>query len=86
MFSGERGLRQLLAMPNPPCAVFAASDHVAIGALREATIHGISMPKDIATAGFNDEPMVIHAGSAQDVNVVLASAPTQCEATERQAV
>lgn len=57
---GVRGMRQLLAMPNPPCAVFAASDHVAIGAMREAKLHGLSVPKDIAIAGFNDEPRAIH--------------------------
>ena len=36
--TGQRGLRELMALPEPPTAIFAASDTIAIGALEEAEI------------------------------------------------
>jgi DNA-binding LacI/PurR family transcriptional regulator len=54
--TGQRGIRQLLALPAPPTAVFAASDTLAIGALEAAEALGRHVPNDVAIVGFDDIP------------------------------
>jgi DNA-binding LacI/PurR family transcriptional regulator len=54
--TGQRGIRQLLALPEPPTAVFAASDTIAIGALEAAEEAGRRVPEDVAIVGFDDIP------------------------------
>jgi DNA-binding LacI/PurR family transcriptional regulator len=51
---GAAGLRRLMALPEPPDAVFAYNDLIAIGAMRAAVELGISVPRDIAVVGFDD--------------------------------
>jgi LacI family transcriptional regulator len=51
---GARGMATLLDLPHPPRAVFCANDQIAIGALQEALRRGLSVPGDIAIAGFDD--------------------------------
>lgn len=51
---GAAGLRQLLALPQPPDAVFAYNDLIAIGVLRAAADLGIAVPERIAVVGFDD--------------------------------
>jgi LacI family transcriptional regulator len=51
---GARGMATLLDLPHPPRAVFCANDQIAIGALHEALRRGLSVPGDIAIAGFDD--------------------------------
>jgi LacI family transcriptional regulator len=51
---GARGMGTLLDLPEPPRAVFCANDQIAIGALHEAQRRGLSVPGDIAIAGFDD--------------------------------
>jgi LacI family repressor for deo operon, udp, cdd, tsx, nupC, and nupG len=53
---GERGMRTLLAQPNPPTAVFARSDEVAVGALRAARQQGLRVPADLSIIGHDDVP------------------------------
>ncbi len=52
---GERSMRDLLALPNPPDAVFAAGDSVALGALQVLKAAGLRVPADVALAGFSNE-------------------------------
>jgi LacI family transcriptional regulator len=52
--SGEAAMRALLALPEPPTAVFAASDMMAVGAIKAAEEAGLSCPDDIAVVGFDD--------------------------------
>jgi LacI family transcriptional regulator len=52
--SGYRGTRELLALDQPPTAVFAASDLMAAGALRAANETGARVPDDLAVVGFDD--------------------------------
>lgn len=55
-FAGaQTAMRQLLAGPELPDAVFVANDHMAIAAMDVIrTEHGLRVPKDIAVVGFDD--------------------------------
>ncbi|WP_439378270.1 LacI family DNA-binding transcriptional regulator [Amycolatopsis lexingtonensis] len=52
--SGFVGMRRLLARKDPPTAVFAASDEMAVGALLAARAAGLRVPDDLAVVGFDD--------------------------------
>ncbi|MGE5839318.1 MAG: LacI family DNA-binding transcriptional regulator [Deltaproteobacteria bacterium] len=51
---GKEAMLKLLSMRNPPTAVFAASDMLAVGALAAARERGVRVPEDISVAGFDD--------------------------------
>ena len=55
--SGEAAMKRLLQAEPDIDAVFAASDNMAAGALRE---HGRAVPGDVAVAGFNDHLIARH--------------------------
>ena len=44
----------MLSLPEPPTAVFAAADMMAVGAIRAAHAAGLSVPRDLAVVGFDD--------------------------------
>src|SRR3954454_22737825 len=52
--SGEAAMRALLALPEPPTAVFAAGDMMAIGAMQAVKEAGLRGPEDVAVVGFDD--------------------------------
>ena len=52
--SGERATQALLALPEPPTAVFAAADLMAVGAMKAARDAGLDVPGDLAVVGFDD--------------------------------
>jgi LacI family transcriptional regulator len=59
-FSEESGYRvgkSLAALDTLPDAVFAANDSMAIGCLFALKEAGLSVPEDVAVAGFDDIPM-----------------------------
>ncbi len=58
--SGRRAMEQLLALPEPPTAVFAASDMMALGAIRAAAEAGLSVPADVSVVGFDDIQLADH--------------------------
>jgi LacI family transcriptional regulator len=52
--SGYRGGKQFLKMVEPPTAIFATNDYMALGAYQAIMEEGIRVPEDIALIGFND--------------------------------
>jgi DNA-binding LacI/PurR family transcriptional regulator len=55
--SGAEGARALLALKQPPTAIFAISDLMAIGAMCAVQQAGVEVPREMAIAGFNDIPL-----------------------------
>ncbi len=54
--AGALGMNKFLSLSEPPSAVFAASDHLAVDALLFALDSGLSVPEDVAIIGFDDTP------------------------------
>jgi len=52
--SGEVAARELLQRKQPPTAIFAANDDMAVGAIRVATEMGVKIPAELSVAGFDD--------------------------------
>jgi LacI family transcriptional regulator len=52
--SGHRAMAELLRLPEPPTAVVAASDLMALGAFRAVAEAGGSVPADVSIVGFDD--------------------------------
>ena len=53
--SGRSAMASLLSLARPPSAVFAGNDAVAYGAMQAAREAGLSIPRDISIAGFDDD-------------------------------
>ncbi len=54
---GGRTMERLLALEQPPTAVFAVTDMVAVGAYGAVLSHGLRIPDDVAIVGYNDIPL-----------------------------
>jgi LacI family transcriptional regulator len=54
---GQKAAAKVIRLSELPEAVFAVNDSVAIGALRYFAQQGISVPKDLALAGYDDIDM-----------------------------
>jgi DNA-binding LacI/PurR family transcriptional regulator len=52
--AGEAMAADLLAAPEPPTAIMAANDLLALGVMRCARRRGLRIPEDLAVSGFND--------------------------------
>jgi len=55
--NGERAARSLLCRDNPPTAIMAASDVLALGVMRAVTQCGGRPGADVAVTGFDDSPL-----------------------------
>lgn len=53
---GVSAMAELLELGNPPTAVFAGSDFIAIGVMQAVRARGLSVPRDISLVGFDDMP------------------------------
>jgi DNA-binding LacI/PurR family transcriptional regulator len=54
---GERVVRRLVEMDNPPTALLVTSDSVAAGIVTCCKENNISIPNDLALMGFDNEPI-----------------------------
>jgi len=52
--SGYNQMLKLLAIENPPTAVFAGNDVMAMGVVKAAKSQGLKVPEDIAVVGFDN--------------------------------
>ncbi|MDY6876189.1 MAG: LacI family DNA-binding transcriptional regulator [Chloroflexota bacterium] len=57
---GERALRPLASLAEPPTAIFCYNDMTAIGLMSAARCTGVSVPRDLAVVGFDDIPLAAH--------------------------
>lgn len=57
---GYREMQALLALPQPPTAVFAVSDKTAFGALDAIRDAGLKVPGDLSIIGFDNEVRAEH--------------------------
>jgi DNA-binding LacI/PurR family transcriptional regulator len=55
---GMAGIARLLSLPDPPTAVFCYDDMTALGALRQAHMQGLHVPRNLSLIGFDDLPIV----------------------------
>lgn len=68
---GRRAMEALLSLSVPPTAVFAANDHMALGAWEFLRGKNVAVPQTIALAGFDDIP------AAQEAGLTSLSQPLQ---------
>lgn len=59
---GRNAMAHFLRLSEPPTAVFAANDHMALGAWDVLKEKNISVPRTLALAGFDDIPAAVAAG------------------------
>ena len=52
---GTDGMERLLKLPQPPDAIFSASDFTLVGALEVLKAHGVQVPAEVGLAGFSNE-------------------------------
>lgn len=59
--SGAAAAGQLLDQPDPPTAILACNDQMALGAMSAITARGLRVGEDVAVAGFDDIPAAANA-------------------------
>jgi LacI family repressor for deo operon, udp, cdd, tsx, nupC, and nupG len=55
--NGAESMAKLLSLREPPTAVYAHSDEVALGAMRTIRRAGLRIPEDISVIGIDDHPL-----------------------------
>jgi Transcriptional regulators len=54
--SGYENTLRLLALPEPPTAIFAGNDEIAFGVLEAARERGVAVPEQLSVIGVDDRP------------------------------
>jgi DNA-binding LacI/PurR family transcriptional regulator len=54
---GAEAMGELLGLREPPTAVYAHSDEIALGAMRTLRRAGLRVPEDISVIGIDDHPL-----------------------------
>lgn len=70
---GYRAGQVLLDRANPPTAIFAFNDNMAFGVMRAARERGLSIPRDLSVAGYDD----ISAASMVEPTLTTVRQPLQ---------
>lgn len=52
--SGYQKAKELLQLDNPPSAIFAANDQIAVGVLQAAHAMGIKVPRELSVIGYDN--------------------------------
>jgi DNA-binding LacI/PurR family transcriptional regulator len=60
--AGAAALHTLLALPQPPTAIFVGSDAQAVGVLQAARQRGCRVPEDLSIVGYNDIELAQYLG------------------------
>jgi DNA-binding LacI/PurR family transcriptional regulator len=71
--AGRAGLARFLDMSDPPSAVFAAGETLALGVLHEAKSRRMDVPGDLAIVGYTDSP----AAALVDPPLTMVSVPAR---------
>jgi len=67
--SGYVAFKEFLKMKNPPSAIFASNDFMALGVLEAASEFGVKIPEDVALVGFDN----INFSSLKFVNLTTVT-------------
>jgi LacI family transcriptional regulator len=62
--SGVECSRELLSNPEPPSAIFASNDEMAVGVMKTAREMAIELPDDLSVAGFDDSKLASRSDPA----------------------
>lgn len=76
---GARAMGELLGLSDPPTAVYAHSDEIALGALRTLRRAGLRVPEDVSVIGIDDHPLA----AMTDLSTVAQPAAEQGELAGR---
>jgi LacI family repressor for deo operon, udp, cdd, tsx, nupC, and nupG len=60
--AGSRSMQRLLALPQPPTAVFTHNDVLAMGAMHAIRSAGLSIPDHISVVGYDDTAPAAYLG------------------------
>jgi DNA-binding LacI/PurR family transcriptional regulator len=71
--AGRIGAARLLDLADPPSAVFAAGETLALGVLHEARSRQLDVPGDLAIIGYTDSP----AAALVDPPLTMVSVPAR---------
>lgn len=55
---GDRETRALMALPQPPTAIFCQNDRTALGAYQSLSAAGLRVPEDVSIVGFDDQDVL----------------------------
>lgn len=55
--SAEKACRKMLALKQPPTAIFASNDQMAAAVLKVASQSGLEVPHSLSVCGFDDSPI-----------------------------
>jgi len=58
--SGYEQTRALIALPDPPTAIFCSNDSMAIGCYEALKEHGLRVPDDVSVVGYDDQEVARH--------------------------